>query len=438
MKNSLRARLLAGTLSGVALVWIVLAVGAWLAARHETEELFDAHLAQTAALLAAVAGTEPEEFVEHLPPHHYARKVAVQIWADGKRLIAHSTAAPETRLSPSDDGFSDADGWRVYSLRDVRTGYLIQVAEASDARRAVGRELALHLLAPLALALPLLGMGLVLLIRRSLAPLDSLAGSISQRSPERLDPIALDHVPRELHPILDRLNALLARIGHSMEQERRFTADAAHELRTPLAAMRTHAQVAQGSRDADERAQALANVIAATDRATHLVEQLLMLARLDANDVARRFTRCDLRAIAASAIAQMVPTALTRAIDFNFSESDAAPSVNGDATLLGVALRNLLDNAVRYSPAGSQIDVGIDTDSDGRPRLTVSDRGPGIPAAERQNVLDRFYRIVGNEAPGTGLGLAIVVRIADLHGAQLSLDDGPLGKGLTATLRFPA
>jgi two-component system sensor histidine kinase QseC len=439
MKNSLRLRLLAGTVAIVAVIWLALAVTAWHEARHEAEEIFDAHLAQTAALLAAFVGDEADEIEEHLAEHHYARKVAFQIWADGKRLLAHSSTAPDVRLSKADAGFSDSSSggqrWRVYSLWDKKAHYLIQVAEAREAREDISRQLAGHLLLPLLVALPLLALALVLLIGASLAPLDRLAASISQRSPERLEAIPLEGSPRELHPILDRLNGLLGRIAQSIEQERRFTADAAHELRTPLAAMRTHAQVAQGSRDAAERDQALARVVEATDRATHLVEQLLMLARLDATGIVGKFVPCDLRAIAAEAVALAAPSALQWAVEVELCESTPV-TVAGEATLLGVALRNLIDNAGRYSPPGTRVRVTAGADPSGSAYVEVVDSGPGIASDERARVVDRFYRLCGSGETGSGLGLSIVAKVAELHGARLELLDGPGGKGLRARVVF--
>lgn len=438
---SLQLRLLSGTLAAVATIWIVLSLVAWREAVHEAEELFDAHLAQTAAMLAGFVGNTPEEIGEHLPAHRYTRRVAFQVWDAGGRLLAHSQNASAQRLSPADAGFSDVaiDGqdWRVYSLRDETQNQLIQVAEAQEARRSVSRELAAHLLAPLAIALPLLALALIMLIRNTLAPLARLAESIGQRSPERLDAIPLADVPRELHPIIGRLNDLLDQLCHSLEQERRFTADAAHELRTPLAAMRAHAQVARSSQGGEERERALDCVIEATDRTTHLVEQLLTLTRLDAASLTGRFTACDLRQIAAEALAQVAPDAFAKAIEISLTEGSPL-YVHGDATLLGILLRNLVDNAVRYSPVGGLVDVSLATAPGGDIRLEVVDNGPGIPLAERPRVLERFTRIAGTQGGGSGLGLSIVERIVELHHARFELADGPEGKGLCARVVFRA
>ena len=446
MKNSLRMQLLAGTLAIVVVVWLGLSLFAWREAKHEADELFDAHLAQTAALLSTLVGAsehgDTEDLEEHLPSHHYARKVAFQVWDKGGKLLVHSSNAPLTHLSSNEDGFADsgaeADGWRVYSLWDKKRERLVQVGEALEARAEIGREMAKNLVLPLAIALPLLALALIMLIRDRLAPLSRMAESIAARSPDRLEAISLEGVPRELHPVLERLNALFARIGVSMEQERRFTADAAHELRTPLAAMRTNAQVALASRADAERDAALANVIAATDRATHLLEQLLMLARLDSAASANGFESCELHALATEAVARAAPAAVDKDVELELQEG-AGVMVRGQPTLLAVLMRNLIDNAVRYSPRGGRVRVAVTLDANGDgAALEVTDSGPGIAADERSRVLDRFYRITGSGESGSGLGLSIVTRIAELHGATLELADNADGPGLMARVKFSA
>jgi len=436
--NSLKARLIAGVLALVAAIWLAVALAAWFETRHETEEILDAHLAQAGALLAAFVGKEADELDEHLPAHRYLRKVTFQVWEKGDTLRVHSANAPDHRLAPADHGFADSEfgggRWRVYSVWNG--DYLVQVGETREARDDISRELAGHLLAPLAIALPLLALALALLIGRGLRPLSRLADDIGRRDAARLDPIDATEAPRELKPVLDRLNQLFARLAASLEQERRFTADAAHELRTPLAAMRTHAQVAQGATAPAEREAALARVIEATDRATHLLEQLLTLARVDSATLSDGFAPCDLRQLAAEAVALAAPSAVARNVDLALADGPAVP-VHGDAALLGVLLRNLIDNAVRYSPQKVGAGVTVSAMDSARPCIEIIDQGPGIPPEERARVLDRYYRIAGSDETGSGLGLSIAARIAELHGARLELADGPDGKGLCARVVFP-
>lgn len=437
--GSLQLQLLAGTLTFVGAVWLVLSVVAWREAESEAEELFDAHLAQTASLLVVLSSVESDELPEELPSHRYARKVAYQVWSDQGKLLARSTTAPREPLTDQIKGFSDRriDGrhWRIYSKRDERQRHRILVAETYEARNAVGKELAKHLLAPLIFALPMLALGLVLLMRQRFKPLHRLATSISQRSPDRLDPIALTGVPSEIQPIIEQTNRLLQRVSDSIEQERRFTADAAHEIRTPLAAIRTYAQVAVAATESDERSRALNSVVQASDRATHLLAQLLTMARLDNDALTRNFVICDLRKIAVGVIAEITPQALEKQVEVMLDEG--APAwVRGEPTLLAVLLRNLIDNAIRYSPPETFVAVTIKRVDD-LIRLAVSDQGPGIPEAERERVLSRFTRLAGNAAPGSGLGLSIALRIAQIHGSTLVLQDGPGEYGLSVCVSFP-
>ena len=438
--GSLQLQLLAGTLTFVGAVWLVLSVVAWREAESEAEELFDAHLAQTAALLVVLSSEESGDLPEELPSHRYARKVAFQIWSDKGKLLARSITAPREPLTDESKGFSDRriDGrhWRIYSKRDEKHRHRILVAETYEARNAVGRELAKHLLTPLVFALPMLAFGLVLLMRHRFKPLQRLASSIGQRSPDRLDPIALSGVPSEIQPIIEQINRLLQRVSDSIDQERRFTADAAHEIRTPLAVIRTYAQVAAAAVEPEERERALTSVVQASDRATHLLGQLLTMARLDNDAITRNFVICDLRTIAVDVIAEITPHALEKQVEVMLDEG-ASTWVSGEPALLAVLLRNLIDNAIRYSPAGTFVAVTIKP-VDGQIRLAVSDQGPGIPAHERERVLSRFTRLAGNAAPGSGLGLSIALRIAQIHGTTLLLQDGPGEYGLSVCVTFPA
>jgi two-component system sensor histidine kinase QseC len=433
---SLHVRLLAGTLVLVGIFWLILSIIAWQSAVSEAEHLFDDELAQTASLLAGLAGHESHELEADLPKPPYVADVAFQIWDNGTRLALRSETAPTTRLSPVDKGFSDQDDWRVYSLWDDDEKNLIQVAESRQERFAVSRVLARHLMTPIAIALPMLALALVFLIKSSLAPLSHLADSIGSRSPERLEHIPFAEAPSELVPILDRLNLLLSRVEDSLWRERRFTADAAHELRNPLAAMRVHAQVARASQNSDERAVALDSVVAAIDRTSHLIDQLLTLARLDAENLAGRFSVCDLHHHAVDILAVEANAALAKSVSLELVNAPTA-AVHFEPTLLAVMLRNLVDNAVRYSPAGGRVRVLAGALPSGESVIEVTDEGPGIAPEKRERVFDRFYRIPGSVETGSGLGLAIVARIVELAGAKLELADNPDGPGLCVRVRFP-
>jgi two-component system sensor histidine kinase QseC len=439
---SLRSRLLGGVLAAVALAWLAVAALGYAQSRRELAALFDSHLAQSASLLIAqVTGELDEDEAEHAPRvGGETRDVAFQIWRRGERLGVHSRSAPNERLSDEASGFStnrvDGVDWRVYSATTRRSRTLVQVGERESARDAVSREIASHLLLPLAVALPLLGGALALVIGRALRPLRALAHDIAARDPQRLEPVALEGAPREVAPVVERLNALFARFAASLERERAFTADAAHELRTPLAAIRAQAQVARDATSEADRAQALARVIAGCDRASRLAEQLLALARVDASDASARFGAHDLVAVARDALAELAPQALARGVAIEL-DAPASVRVRGDGTLLALVVRNLADNAARYSPRGRTVRVRIARES-GSAILEVADDGPGIPAAERARLFDRFARGESAGEPGAGLGLSIVARVAALHGGSASLHDGPRGRGTLARVVIPA
>ena len=299
------------------------------------------------------------------------------------------------------------------------------------------KELAEHLietlLTPLLFGLPLLAAWIWFATRRGLAPLDAIAAEVGQRAPERLEPLMPAAAPREIRPLLGALNDLLSRVEQALDSERRFTADAAHELRTPLAAIAAQAQVAQRARDAAERDHALAQIAVGSRRASRLVEQLLMLARLDpAAPLPRAALRLD--RLAAEVCADHGAAALEKQIALEL-DAPQETVVAGNADLLRILLRNLLDNALRYTPAGGQVRVVVGEER-GRVMLAVCDSGPGIPAGDRENALRRFQRFAGQEIAGSGLGLSIVARIAELHGARLELADGIGNPGLTVRTNF--
>lgn len=444
MKPSIRRRLLLLLTGTVLAAWVATAVFTYFDARHEIGEMLDAHLAQSAGLIAAQLEHEFEddEEDEGRTPRQYKdeRKIAFQVWDRKGELRLRSASAPATRLQGRSEGFGDAviDGkrWRIYSRWDESRDYLVQVGERYELREELAESVASHLMHPLALALPVLALLIWLGVGAGLAPLGGIAREIARREPDNLAPLEEGSTPREIVPLVASINALFGRLQKSLEQERRFTADAAHELRTPLAAVKTQAQVALGARSAEERAHALANVVSGTDRAARLVEQLLMLARLDPQTALPDGHTVGLPDLAARCIAELAPAAAEKGVEMSLATCDEA-KVAGDAVLLGVLLRNLLDNAVRYTPAGGEVEVGVTCAKDAV-LLEVSDSGPGIPEAERAQVLDRFYRVLGSGEEGSGLGLSIVKRIADLHRAGVSLGAGPGGRGLRVAVAFPA
>jgi two-component system sensor histidine kinase QseC len=440
-RASLKQRLLALLLTLIALIWLGTAAVTYHDAREEFDEVLDGHLAQVAALLLVQATHDLDELeTEHVPLlHKYARSVAFQVWDKERRLRLHSANAPQQALASRERGFSDSsiDGhrWRVFSTRDESGELLIQVAERVSMRDELAQDIAGNLLQPLLFSLPLLAILLWVAVARGLQPLVTLTRAVEQRAPENLAALDASCAPREVKPLIERLNRLFTRISASLQQERRFTADAAHELRTPVAAIKAQAQVARAATTEAERSHALDNAILGCDRATHLIEQLLTLARVDTLDSSVA-TACRIKNIAAEAIALLAPAALEKGVQLELLTEEEA-SVRGSPELLRVLLRNLLDNAIRHSPPGTVVQVNIGHEA-GVTVLSVSDNGPGIPAEERDKVLERFYRPLGTQASGSGLGLSIVKRIAEVHDAVLQMEAASAGKGLRVTLKFRA
>lgn len=439
IRGSVRRRLLFALLGGVMLVWLAAAAVTARETRKEMQELLDAHLAQSASFLTAQIGHDIDEIeLEHAQSSHkYAQKVAFQIWEHGRTLLLHSADAPSTRLSELTKGFSDSSlngrAWRVYSVWDARHEYLVQVGEAAEAREHLADEILDKLVKPLLLSVPLLGLLIWIAVGAALKPIGRIGADLAQRDPKYLAPIGGD-IPREMAPLVQRLNSLLERVRSSLDGERRFTSDAAHELRTPLAGIKTQLQVAQAATDDTLRMRATNHALAACDRATRLVEQMLTLARLEHDAWQTQGAAVDLPQLAAQVLAEAAPSAAENQIRLSL-DGEPGLTIKGHAGLLAVLIRNLVDNALRYSPPQTEVSVRV-TAASNMVTLEVQDQGPGIPASERENVMRRFHRLEGETAPGSGLGLSIVARIAQLHEAELILSDGAGGRGLKASVGF--
>jgi two-component system sensor histidine kinase QseC len=428
--RSLQGRLLSLVIGLVLAVWAAAAALTWVDARHELDELLDAHLAQAAALLVAreSADIEAARNVDAPTLHRYAPRVAFQIIHEG-RLVLRSAQAPSEPMATA-PGFATstigATRWRVFTAVGADGDELVHVGEQLESRTSILFALLRSMLWPTLLALPLLGLAAWGAVRYSMAPLLALSQRLAQRRPDELGPVQIERAPEEVSPLVDALNALLVRIGTLLEAERRFTADAAHELRTPIAAIRAQAQVALAASDEPTRRHALAATLAGCDRAARLVNQLLTLSRAEAERP--QSTAVDLCELTRQVAAEVAPQALLKRQSLVLNVPTAC-WVNGDATLLGVLARNLLDNAVRYSPAGAKVLVEVQR-RDGRIHLCVEDSGPGLDEAHRRRLGERFFRVPGNEQSGSGLGWSIVRRIAALHDAEVLARPSPRMAGL--------
>jgi two-component system, OmpR family, sensor kinase len=339
---------------------------------------------------------------------------------------------------PATEGYSTINhngrDWRVYTL--VQGTHALQVAEAQDEREAIATQTALRTLVPFLALIPFFGVLMWVGVGRGLAPLEAMSRAVAKRRPNAMAPLEERALPDELQPLGASLNGLLERLSEALASQRRFTADAAHELRTPLAALKLQLDLARRATQPAERSAALDDLEAGVARTSHVVEQLITLAHVEPEAMAQKRTACDLVAIAKEAIVARAALASDKAIDLGLARATPA-IVDGDPASLGILLSNLIDNALRYTPRGGRIDVAVDQDERGA-TLSVADTGPGIPPDARERVFDRFYRGEVNEESGSGLGLSIVRRIADAHHATITLDAPAEGSGLIVRVRFPA
>lgn len=445
--RSIRRALLRNLLLLIAVAWLGEAAATYLVARHETQELFDAQLAQASGVIAELALYRPREsrdtnvsLSKDIYGHPYERKISFQVWR-GDELVLRSRNAPGYRMAAG-SGFSDEklDGqaWRVFARRSDDGHHMLYAGERYDIRNELVGNIAAATLYPVLLLLPLAAVAVWFLIGAGLRPLARIAGEIRQRSPRVLDPLAITEVPREIFPLTQSINDLLRRLRAAFERESRFTADAAHELRTPLASIRTQAQVALRSRDAEERSRALAKVVEGTDRSARLIDQMVTLARLEPETFEESFGLVDPADVVEEVISALPSERDGKRNRFEVEDrrtDTGAMRIRGSFPALEILFRNIVENAVRHSPAAGCIRITISCVEQGV-RVAVVDEGPGVPPEERDRVFERFYRSK-QTGFGSGLGLSIAQRIAELHNAVIALGDNPHGQGLTVAVTFP-
>jgi|CXWL01.1.fsa_nt_gi two-component system sensor histidine kinase QseC len=445
--RSLQARLLALVLALITVIWLGAALVMWLDARHELEELLDDHLTQTAALLVVQSehadGDADDGFSDTTSMRRYAPQVAFQVYRKG-HLVMRSIQAGDTPMAGITHGFStvrapDGVWWRVFATAGTGSDTQVYVGELDASRNAILMALLRSVLLPLVLALPIMALALWWAIRHGLAPLRELGQVLGRRQPRALEPVVLVNMTTEMAPMVQALNELFERIAQMVASERRFTADAAHELRTPIAVIRAQAQVALGAGgDAAQRDHALHATLAGCDRATRLVEQLLTLARLETSTLGSAVAASasvDLSGVVRRVVADLAPGALARQQCLELEAHVACP-VSGNEMLLGVLVRNLVDNALRYSPDGARAHVSV-TQADGQVVMTVRDSGPGMSEPDMAQLGERFFRVLGSEQPGSGLGWSIVWRIAKVSAADLQVARADELGGLAVTVRWP-
>jgi two-component system OmpR family sensor kinase len=435
MMTSIRRTLLLWLFASLAVGLAVAACVLYVQARNEANEIFDYQMRRLAASLPS------QRFIPAPRPRADRpdiEDIIIQIWDEtGLRIYhshEHADLPDQARL-----GFSNViasnGAWRVYSAQVGST--IVQVAQPLSVRSDLAAHMAVRTVAPLLLLFPLLGALIWITVSAGLAPVRRVAREVQSRDATMLTPIRGAGLPEEIQPLTDALNDLLGRLSHAIDAQRAFVADAAHELRTPLAALKLQIQLAQRAQTEAERRAAFAALSEGFERAMHMVQQLLTLARQEPGTASQARMPVDLAALARAAVADQALIADARGVDLGvdvIAGPAASTEVLGDADGLRTMLNNLIDNAVRYTPAGGTVDVTVRAGAHGV-SVEIQDSGPGIPEADLERVFDRFYRVAGTRVEGSGLGLSIVRQIADANGARVSLAN--TGKGLRARIDFP-
>lgn len=444
-KKSLRRRFTLTLILPVLAVLALASISGYYAARHEVDEIYDAQLANLARTLMALMeheaseGDTTAEAVEarfREVTHEYEKYTAIRIW-HGDKLFFYTSSAKDFGPQHVIAGFSNKDihgeNWRFFVLPDADLGFTVEVAEDYFVRQDLISKIVLTMFVPFLIFLFMLPGLLWIGLKRGLVPLLHISQYVERRSPEDLSPIALDKTPAEIWPLARSINDLMKRVSHALEVERRFADLAAHELRTPLAIIKTQVQNVIHATSESERQELLQDLSGGVQRASDMVVQLLALARLGKENIER--SEIKLNEVVRDIAQELLPLALHKHIQVDYIEHTQA-TLMANAEILAVAIRNLLDNAIKYTPEKGRIEIHVDVRA-GTTLLSISDTGPGIPSDKLSMVTERFYRVAGNQQPGSGLGLAIVTRAAEAMGADFTLMNQSAG-GLCATLTWPA
>ena len=454
MNVSIRKRLLIGLLSLISIACFFTLGKNYFDTRTEISELMDAQLAQSARVLLEISAHELYEQLaymaqqsdgqgdvsEHIDVqvHKYQQEIEFQIWTADGRLAVRSSNAPISPLTDEDEVYGERtiDGvvWRVYSVVNGDNTLRVQVGEHYDKRTALSNSISVRLIASFGLILPLLAVLIFVTVGKAMQPLRDVARQIQDREFNNLQPVETGQVCAEALPMVNALNGLFKRLQSSFEEIVLFTSNAAHELRTPLAAQKVNAQVAMQTADEHKRNEALKEVVDSIDRATHMVEKLLTLARLDPQGSLYSNEDIDLSRIAEEQLSELGVEALDKNIELSLDASDKC-IVRGDQSMAGVLIRNLVENAIRYTPEKGTVRVKIESKKN-MCDIVVEDSGPGIPEDQFEKVFKRFYRVSEDGQKGTGLGLALVQRIIEIHKATVKLGKSELG-GLKVEVLFP-
>lgn len=455
MGPSIRRSLLFSLLPFVIGTWLIAAALSYYDTKDDVSQILDAQLVQAGDVLLALSlhelveqrllSDEDNNTTEIISKKFWQKdpevisSIAFQVWLHDETLAMRSDTAPETHFTEMTSGFDDITvdqtQWRVYSASSEDNIIRVHVAMATELHDTLPNSIVNKIMIPFLISLPFFMFFVWRSVNTSMQPLKNMAREIRMRKANDLSPLDDYKLPHEVRPITTAINQLFLQMKSAYDSERRFTSDAAHELRTPLAALKTHAEIALGAKNEDEQRTALRKLVQGVNRATRLVEQLLTLARLDPDTGFTNIRRFDLFILAENVLSEQAHLAIEKNIEISLAGTRGKfVAANMDA--IGVLMRNLIDNAIRYTPRDGEVEVQI-TRAEDNILLRVADSGPGIPEDERSKVFNRFYRSLGTKASGSGLGLSIVTRIVQLHNFSISLGESRMG-GAQFDVVFPA
>lgn len=466
MPTSIRKFLLINLLIAITVTTTLTAIGNYYLDEKDIQEHLDIIMAVSALSYQALLGDDiqkrsfteiqtkldqiPNEIIHYFKkplldnqtPEHYLNKFSFQILSNEGKVLLQSSTAPNIPLSTTKEGFKDKviddKKWRVFTAKNQTTGTRTVLAQRYDTRNELGQLITEDDLYIMLLTFPLSGLLIWIIIGRGLDSLDRVAEEVSNRAPSYLEPVNIKQVPQEIKPVIDELNKLFHRLKEGFDREKRFAADAAHELRTPLASLKAQAQVALNSNSLIEKNQALEKLITSVNRSTHIVQQLLTMSKLvpeagTMNDL----TRINLVKITQETLATLAPAAIEKNIELEFYHDKYLKKFTGNATAISILIRNLVDNAIRYCFDNGHVTVRVYAFKHDI-ALEVRDDGPGIPDELQSRVFERFFRAIGNTSQGSGLGLGIVQQICALHNARVTLEAPEVGTGLVVRVYFPS
>lgn len=463
MSPSIRTYLLINLLLSVTLITSLAIIGNLFLAHQDIQAQLDAQLIRSTLRMQAIFSMPVNQQELHIiqkrlqnegryfeklkeipnldsnAMHQAHNNVEFQIWNHGK-LILHSEHALKMPFSDGKIGLSTSwlggHTWRVSTGHNRNNHLTIMVAERANFRQALEDRLTQDSVVVMLVTYPFLGFLIWIIVGRGLETLRRVAKEVHQRAPAYLRAVNLESVPSEIEPLVSELNSLFRRLEEGFEREKRFTADAAHELKTPLAALSTQTQVALRAKTEEEKNEALMKVLLGVQRSTHVVQQLLTLSRMEPEAGLTNPTTILLAKQATEVVIMLAPEAIKKNIELELLSPDSKAAIRGNATAIDILIRNLVDNAIRYSPPNSLIEIEI-REEDQKIILIVRDNGPGIPEKLRKRIFERFFRVVGNQTTGSGLGLSIVQQIVKLHHAKIELHTPDSGQGVEFRVIFP-